>query len=1389
MVQTIYDKTGYAKAEIAPDDSSTQVKEVQGDNILTLSFTHYANIALDVNDYTDFEGERYWLMEKYAPKQNSETEWVYDLKLYGIESIIKRFLVLETTDGNAEPVFTLTAPPRDHVKMIVKCINDGLDHTTDWKIGQVDGTDNIVIDYEGKYCDEALKEIAEKVGGKVEWWIEGQTVNICRCEHGEELAIGYGNGLTELERDTSNTAKFYTRLFPIGSTRNIDPEKYGHNRLMLPGGLKYIELHTEEYGIYDHYEQDAFSDIYPRRLGLVSSVRSETKTDDDGNPFIIYYFKDDTLNFDPNEYELANEVKRVSFQDGELAGLGTDDDHYFEVNFDSKTREFEIITIWPYDDDTQLPGGNLVPKEGNHYILWNIRMPDEYYTLAEEEFRTAVDQYNAEHWQDISIYKGKTDHVWVEQINADLFVGRRVRLESEKFFPDTGYRSSRITKITRKVVLPSQVDLEISDALQSGTMDRMNDSLANIKNYTRERTSGSLPDIIRTWDNTLPTDTNLFSARRSQREFLSKKKIDRAKKKIIFDEGIDLGDFVEGVAGGHLDGKGNGELLTMVVRQLLRSAKFVDGFNGEGWQLWIDESGLSNLTVDKLTVRQIMTIFELLINKVRSVDGQICVSAANGKIKSVEEQDGYFLIHFEQENTFVAHDLMRCQTFTGANLKSYWVEVAGMSDGGILVAKEEFDNTEPAEGDECVLMGNTTNGNRQNLILISATEDGQPRIDVMDGVNGKSFTNALRARLGNLDGIKDDWFPSNNQPHGNGLYSDNAYLRGTFLLVTGEDIKTKFEITEGKIESAVEGLRQDFASDRGYLNNPSFSDGMDKWATENETVFFLAGNRWIWTNGKALSKRGNSASVCKDMGRTVVRIRNKYISQKNTNLQSIPPMTTREDGTKEAIPVFLTFFYRCAKAGTLTVEFENVDKTGFENFNSMHVEEKIAETDGYKQYSCNGLWNGTGDFKLSFTGDIYLYMLILSTDRVESLAYKYKTLFEQSEKLVRIAAQNFDQDGNVLEESDIITSSKYNELISQRFNEDGSLRNQAGLVTTSDFQGWLGSEYASDIKSLNEAFGNYVSIESFAGLFATAVEENTDIVKKADISAFVTKDENGNLESGVHISADNIKLEGIVTANENFKILEDGSIVAKSGTFEGLVNATSGCIGGFTIEGNGLTNDKNFDGDAYIILRNDSQGAFAGIGGNLLPASSGLRAVARFQNENKNRWFEYDNLGQNYAMVLSAKNADRNIALSIMGGCIEGFALKTNIVSTTDYKLDRNEGVVAIYNETLYDMTFILPDMEWYDEGHQVTLAVAAMSAGYYSFAIKPGYCYDKSGKKHETFIHWKTKNYTLDSFTNGDKLYGYDTITLMYVPRWQIVNNNAVLQKGMWIVTGGNAQ
>lgn len=533
--------------------------------------------------------------------------------------------------------------------------------------------------------------------------------------------------------------------------------------------------------------------------------------------------------------------------------------------------------------------------------------------------------------------------------------------------------------------------------------------------------------------------------------------------------------------------KKDGVAFGSVTSDSIRSAgQFVDGLLGAGFHLWKGEDGCTYLTIDKLTVRQTMAVMELLIEKVRSVGGQICVSAANGRIKTVEESGEHYLITFEQENMFVQHDLVRCQTFTGKDMRSYWVEVTDVTETGIVVVKEEFEGVEPKEGDECVLMGNTANSDRQNMVLISATEDGQPRVDVMDGVSGKTFDNALRARLGNLDGIKDDKFPADRQPRGNGLYADNAYMKGTFVLETGEDVKTRFEITEGKVQSAIDSVRNDFLSEKGYLNNPTFASGLEKWNSENETVFFLVGNRWIWANGAALSKKGDGASVVTDMGRKVVRIRNKYIRQKHENLRFVPTFPTNSAGKKEALPVYLSFFYRCAKAGTLKIGFENVDKTGFADFNSMEVSEEIAATDGYVQYTCSGLWNGTGDFKLEFDGDIYLYMLVLSTDKIEALTYKYKTLFEQSERLVKISAAVFDKDEKMLEETGLITTSKVSGLYA--IDGDGNLKSFIG-----------------------------------AG------------------------------QDGVKIKAANIQLEGIVTANENFKILADGSIEAKNAKIKGYV--------------------------------------------------------------------------------------------------------------------------------------------------------------------------------------------------------------------------------------------
>lgn len=733
---------------------------------------------------------------------------------------------------------------------------------------------------------------------------------------------------------------------------------------------------------------------------------------------------------------------------------------------------------------------------------------------------------------------------------------------------------------------------------------------------------------------------------------ISKLHNDTAEGLITFRKGLEVGNYKSGAQGGVIGSEGNAELLSVIVRKLISSANYRSGFTGEGWKIWL-EDGLAKMELDELTVRRVTHFFEVLIEKVRSVGGQICVSSANGKIKTVEDVGDSYLITFEQPNSYLIGDYMRCATYSNGNEQhGYWVEISESqlgtkeNPGYVVVPKREFDGwagiTEV--GDETVLMG-SKNKLRQNLILISATEDGQPRIDVMNGIGEKYFNNCLRTRLGNLDGIQDSWFPPDNQPHGDGLYADNAYLRGTFLLSTGEDIKTKFGIMEGLIRSSIEGVRNDFMQDKGFLNNPTFYDGLNHWTTQNDTVFFLFGNKWIWANNNLLSRKGDSASIVLDEGKRVVLIKNKSIVQKLSDYRSLPSIGTNSDGKKEPIAVYLSFFYKVRKKGTLTIEFKNVNNEGFIEYEPFKYEKELDSTDTYQQFTMSGLWNGTGDFSLSFSGEIYVYMLVLSEDEIESLTYKYRTLFEQSEKLVKIAAMNFDKDGNVLESSQIITTAKYNELISQRFDENGSLKNTAGLVTSTDWDTWL-TKYAKDMDKK-------MDIESFAVMFATAVDEDSNIVKKADVSAFVTKDENGNIESGVHIGADNIELEGIVTANGNFKILEDGSIEAINGKFKGEINSDKGTIGGFTIgagrigseatqsgEGGSLSIYNNFfrvgGDDGYVMFGND-----------VMPVTMGgaFTATGRIVNEHPNIHGDYGMDQSNYGLFIQVSGGTKNYGI------------------------------------------------------------------------------------------------------------------------------------------------
>ena len=255
-------------------------------------------------------------------------------------------------------------------------------------------------------------------------------------------------------------------------------------------------------------------------------------------------------------------------------------------------------------------------------------------------------------------------------------------------------------------------------------------------------------------------------------------------------------------------------LFQTIVKDYISSERFIPGLMGEGMKLYKAINGDWNLEIDNAVVRKAMTIFELIISKVRAVNGGLVISSANGRVKSVSETSGdpaYYVLGIEGDMMFVADDLVRCQVYTSGHVKYYWVPVASVNDDSILILKSVFPNgTTPAVGDDLVQMGNLTNPNRQGILYLTASEDGKPRISVLDGVNSTSLAGKSKVILGCLDGITDTDFPADFQPSGYGLYAMNCFLKGIFILRNGKSIEQEFSniATElaaipGKIELSV----------------------------------------------------------------------------------------------------------------------------------------------------------------------------------------------------------------------------------------------------------------------------------------------------------------------------------------------------------------------------------------------------------------------------------------------------------------------------------------------------------------------------------------------------------------------------------------------------------
>lgn len=546
--------------DISPNPSSVLTEEVGGECSVSLSFMQPVFRKLDVGDYIEVSGTRYTIRSPYRPKQKNTQAYEYSVKLYAPIHEAEDTLML-FTKGESTSEFSYDGSPREHLQLWVDNMNRRAGSKV-WSIGTVITADNQVIDYRNMKCWEAAfgsSGIAATFG--TEMWADGFVINLCRAERGEQVELGYMKGLTNLSQEENGELRFFTRLFPLGSTRNINASTYGSSRLQLPSRAKYVDKNADLYGIIEDTEESAFADIYPKYTGAVASVRTEEKTNEDGRKYTVYFFKDSGMDWNPEDCQIAGLDFMLRFQTGELAGRGNDEGS-FQAEWHKDTKEWEIINVYP-DESTQLPGGAIIPKPGDKYIPWNFALPQAYITAAEKAYEKAVNDYLAAYSFDTNKYNGTTDRNYIERNGTSLMLGQNVRLLSDKYFT-SGHKDTRIIKVVRKLNDLSQAAITCADEVGAGWKSSVDNSLSSLRYEVARQAEQYVYDVIKSFEGKTPSDKNIFSALKSLKTHLRKDVPDSTRHLLSLLDGAVFGKdgFASGLTGfgAKIDKDGNGEM-------------------------------------------------------------------------------------------------------------------------------------------------------------------------------------------------------------------------------------------------------------------------------------------------------------------------------------------------------------------------------------------------------------------------------------------------------------------------------------------------------------------------------------------------------------------------------------------------------------------------------------------------------------------------------------------------------------------------------------------------------------------------------------------------------------------------------------------------------------
>lgn len=699
---SIKDITGKIRFSTEIKTGSVYRKTLMKEDYILLHFSVYQPVLFEKGDYCDTEFGRFEIVDLVFPKYNTSTGgYDYELRLDAEYYKWKnKILFYDRQGGNREASWNLTRTPDAHLSIVLSNLkslgytyNSGVEYT--FSIDSTVEKSAKLIQYDNTNIIDALTKIAET--WDAEWWIVDHVIHLGRCEYNTAVDFELNGLVSEMSRSESND-NYATRVYAFGSTRNLPtnyrPDITGvvvdgvvQRRLMLPEGTPYVDAFPDMSTEEAVEEVVVFEDVYPKRIGTMSDVTTKEYTDkienEDGTTTEVkwnaYRFRDSGITFS-KEYIIPGQELRIVFQSGPLNGMdfavtfnpGAADEKNSDGSWNSAAQLWEIVRNEDYG--RELPSAPLIPENGNTYVLYGYdtkfvsvsMIPD-----AEKELLEKTKRYVEKSKIDPSVYTCVMDPIKVGGFDGgrviDLEIGDRVNIINPAYAIKS--RQSRIYGFEKALDKKYEVTYTVGQSTKYSRIGEI-ESKVEALTYKGEAFTGSGTGsvyIVGRYDKTRLTDRNALSSLRSLETFFRKDQEDVTFYKQAFRKGIEIGwNESEGKPTASLYEEGILNAAAAILKEYISSPKFVPGFTGEGFKIYKDEYGNWHIECDNLTVRQTMNIFELLIQKIRSVNGALVVSQSNGKLSAVEEVGTqYKLTTGEEFPTFQEGDLVRCQTFAG----------------------------------------------------------------------------------------------------------------------------------------------------------------------------------------------------------------------------------------------------------------------------------------------------------------------------------------------------------------------------------------------------------------------------------------------------------------------------------------------------------------------------------------------------------------------------------------------------------------------------------------------------------------------------------------------------------------------------------------------------